>query len=78
MYSDLECQYYFTPPFSPGGVHDYSFTEPTAVGLTKAGYIKLQAVSLILEGSEGMEGLQKDLVRIYSFSNCILSVPGVE
>ncbi|KAI5792598.1 hypothetical protein DFH27DRAFT_193186 [Peziza echinospora] len=74
MYSDLECQYYLTPPFSPGGIHDYTFTEPTAVGLTKAGYIKLQAVSLILEGSEGMEGLQKDLE--YRFlQRCIQLLP---
>lgn len=56
-YHDLECQYYIIPSkLRAGGAdaeHAYGFDEPDAPGLTKAGFVKLQALELILETEIG-------------------------
>lgn len=60
-YNDLECQYYVVPARVSGGdggaFHEYGFQEPDIPGLTKAGFIKIKALGLILEaGTAGPGG----------------------
>lgn len=56
-YSDLECQYFIIPSKMnvAGGdsEFDYGFEEPDAPGLTKPGFVKMQALGLILEADPG-------------------------
>ena len=52
-YMDLECQYYIIPSKlsgrGPDAENDYGYEEPEVPGLTKAGFIKMQVLGLILE-----------------------------
>ncbi|KAF8470694.1 hypothetical protein BDZ91DRAFT_718737 [Kalaharituber pfeilii] len=62
-YSDLECQYFIVPTQLSGGgqdaEHDYGFEVPDTPGLTKAGFVKMQALGLILEsGGQGAGDMQ--------------------
>ena len=63
-YSDLECQYYVVPAELTSGTgnapFEYSFEEPDIPGLTKAGFIKMQALGLILTAGPG--GASGDMV----------------
>lgn len=65
-YSDLECQYYVVPAMRRSGngnaPHEYGFEEPDIPGLTRAGFIKMQALGLILEAGTGGPGGAGDMV----------------
>jgi len=53
-YQDLECQYYLVPGKQGGNaLHHYGFESPDVPGLTKAGFVKLQTLGLILESAPG-------------------------